>query len=306
MSDQAEKLRELVRRETKAPTLPTPREGSGGGGARVIAVTSGKGGVGKTSLAVNLAISMVHGGQKVILIDTDLGLANVDVMMGIAPRYNLADVVAGRRGIAEVLTPGPGGLEVVPGASGMAELANLSEEKRGVLLGHLRELEDRADAIVIDTAAGVSENVVAFAAAADNVLVLATPEPTSVTDAYATIKLISRHNGHGTLGLVGNMVADRAEAVKIVQRIGSVASHFLKLQVDSVGYILADPSVPAAVRLRKPFVLQFPNSRASECVKTISRKMLEAEHVSRPLGFFRRLGRVFSGKSDLGSLEAVG
>jgi len=305
MSDQAERLRQLVRKDTGTPVAETVQEERGPGGARVVAVTSGKGGVGKTSLAVNLAISMVREGQKVILIDTDLGLANVDVVMGISPRHNLADVVSGRRGVTEVLTPGPGGLEVVPGASGIAELANLSEAKRGVLLGQLGELEDRADTIVVDTAAGVSENVIAFAAAADRVLVIATPEPTSVTDAYATIKLISRHEGHGELGLVGNMVSDRAEATKIVQRISSVADHFLKLEVGSVGYILEDPSVPAAIRLRRPFLLQFPNSRASECVRTISRRIQEAEHRPKPLGFFRRLGRALSGKSNLGSLEAV-
>jgi flagellar biosynthesis protein FlhG len=305
VADQAEKLRELVRRETKASPSEPAEEAKTQRSARVIAVTSGKGGVGKTSLAVNLAISLAQEGQKVILIDTDLGLANVDVVMGITPRHNLADVVAGRKGIVDILAPGPAGLEVVPGASGIAELANLSEEKRSRLLGLLGKLESRADTIVVDTAAGVSENVIAFAAAADRVLVIATPEPTSVTDAYATIKLISRHDIHGGLGLVGNMVSDRAEAARIVERITSVASHFLKLQVDSVGYVLEDPSVPAAVRLRRPFLLQFPNSRASQCVRTIARRMQEVEHSPKPFGFFRRLGRALSGESNLGSLEAV-
>lgn len=304
MADQAEKLRELAAKTVRPAPADHVEVSEVSGAARVVAVTSGKGGVGKTSLAVNLAITLANDGMRAILIDTDLGLANVDVLMGMSPRFNLADVLAGRKEITDVLAAGPNGLEVVPGASGISELANLSHEKRSWLLAALGELESRADVIVIDTAAGVSENVISFAAAADEVLVIATPEPTSITDAYATIKLICQRGSYGELSLVANMVSGRAEATRIVKRISSVAEHFLKITVGSAGYVLNDPSVPAAIRLRQPLLVQFPNSRASKCIRTISHRMQHTDVTSRPTGFFHRLGKALSGKGRLGSLEA--
>ena len=275
MLDQAHRLRELAR---------APRRR-----ARVVAVTSGKGGVGKTNLAVNLAVAAAAAGRRVTLLDVDLGLANVDILMNLSPRYTLAHVLAGGRSLAEIVTAGPGGVRVVPGASGVPRLADLDQSGREDLLRELGELEEDTDLLILDTGAGISRNVVAFAAAADEVLVVTTPEPTSVLDAYSTIKVLSREEALGRVRLVVNQCATRAEAEMVSRRMTSSCRQFLGLPVDRMGYVISDYHVGEAVRRRSPLVLAYPDAPASRCIQTLAGLLAGASSRPRPAGFFRRV-----------------
>ena len=275
MLDQAQRLRELAR---------APRRR-----ARVVAVTSGKGGVGKTNLAVNLAVAAAVAGRRVTLLDVDLGLANVDILMNLSPRYTLAHVLAGGRSLAEIVTAGPGGVRVVPGASGVPRLADLDQSGREDLLRELGELEEGADLLILDTGAGISRNVVAFAAAADEVLVVTTPEPTSVLDAFSTIKVLSREEALGRVRLVVNQCATRTEAEAVSRRVSGACRQFLGLPVDRMGYVISDYHVGEAVRRRQPLVLAFPDAPSSRCIRTLAGLLAGAPPRPRPAGFFRRV-----------------
>ncbi|MHC4660955.1 MAG: MinD/ParA family protein [Planctomycetota bacterium] len=278
--DQAQKLRALA--ETGRPA------------AKVVAVTSGKGGVGKTNLASNLAIAAAQLGQKVILLDADLGLANVDIVLDLSPKSTLNDLIAGKYNVFDILVEGPGGIRVVPGANGIARLADLDVAKRTELLEYLQLLEFEADLIFIDTSAGISGNVIQFCAAADEAVIVATPEPTAITDAYAIIKTLSRTGGDVKLKFLVNQVVNRVEALRIADRVVSVSREFIKTKVDSFGYILSDPHVPVSVRRRRPFVLEFPYAPASLCVKTLATRLCVMPRrdgggfFAKLFGFFKR------------------
>lgn len=256
MYDQAEGLRLLARQMLRK--------------ARVIAITSGKGGVGKTNIAANLGISLAEMGRRVIVIDADLGLANVDVLLDITPRYNISHVVSGEKEMVDILVRGPGGMWLVPGASGIWKLANLAEREMEMLIAGCERLEREADFILLDTSAGISRTTMDFVCSADEVIVVTTPEPTSVTDAYAVIKILAQNERPPSLNLIVNMAANSIEAAKVADGIGSVVGRFLNVYVEKLGYVLSDPYVPASVRHRKAFVLEFPKSHASYCVKNLA------------------------------------
>ncbi len=269
--------------------------------ARTIAVTSGKGGVGKSNIALNMAIAAAKLGHRVTLVDADLGLANIDVLADLKTRYNIAHVISGRKNIVEIIADGPAGIKVIPGASGLASLADLPEDRRERLVAQLEYLESTADLVFVDTGAGINRNVIDFAAAADDALVLATPEPTSIMDAYATIKVLSRQADYGNVHILMNMVSGGSEAERIANQIIRVSKDFLGMCVEPAGYVVRDDAVEAAVRSRRPFMLAYPGSHASCCLRK-SLKMLDIKHNAKRLsenkGFFRRLfGRFISGKT---------
>jgi len=277
MIDQAENLRRMMTKNR----LP-----------KVVSITSGKGGVGKTMLAINLAICCRNFNKRVILFDVDLGLANVDVVLNLRPHYNLSDVLRGKKNIQDILIEAPGGISIVPGASGMAELANLDDVHRDKLVDDLRVLEHQADIIFIDTSAGISKNTINFALASDEVIVISTPEPTSITDAYATIKTISKRKTLNKIKLIINQTQSKREARRTAERIISVSRQFLNIDVQPMGYILRDENVSLAVRKRRPLVLEYPNANATTCIKNISRIYNNsATYYShgRPHSFFSRL-----------------
>jgi flagellar biosynthesis protein FlhG len=283
-------------RHPPAPALPLPAHGRG----RSIAICSGKGGVGKTCVAVNLGLALADQGHRVVVVDLDLGLANIDVVTDIRSRHNLYHVLVGRKSLREVVVPGPGGILIVPGASGISQLADLADARRRDLIARLAELEAIADYLLIDTAAGIGRNVIGFAQAADEVLVVTTPEPTAVTDAYATIKTICRAPEHGELNLLVNMAANRVEARQVSRRISLVARQFLSVYVEEVGHIVSDDHVREAVRLRQPLLVAFPKAPASACVHCLAQIL--AHEPSRPYkrsGFFARLVEGLTGRSDL-------
>ena len=285
VADQAEKLRRMVREMRPH--------------GHVLVVTSGKGGVGKTNVAANLAITLSRSHrQRVVLIDADLGLANVDLMLGLQPRWNLSHVFSGERRIEEVIAAGPDEVAFVPGASGLGRLADLADWQRRTLLEQLSKLENRADYLLVDTGAGIGRTVITLASAADECLVVTTPEPPSMTDAYATLKIISRQGQRPRLHLLVNMVGSRQEARRVYERIAAVARKFLGVEVLYAGYIFCDGHVSRAVRSRKPFVSAFPNSQAAWCMRQVAERIVrggEGADLSAPgRGFFKRVAGLFS------------
>ncbi len=266
--------------------------------ARAIAVTSGKGGVGKTNLAVNIAVTLGRLGWKVCLLDADLGLANADVLCGLSPRLTLEDVVSGRHRLVDALQLAPGGFRLIPGASGVVRMADLDGDRRQRLLDQLTMLEQVVDVIVIDTAAGIGANVLAFAAAANVVVVTTTPEPAAITDAYSMIKALLARAPSAAIELVVNMAADEAEGASVFGRVDKVCRAFLHRPLAFGGTIPADPGVTAAVRHRVPFVLFAPEGPATRALDRLARKLVGLDDAGadpgRRQGFFARLASLLT------------
>ena len=268
MADQAEKLREIMRsrgsREDNSPQK----------GSRIISVASGKGGVGKTNISINLALAYARLGKKVVVLDADLGLANVNVVLGVIPRYNLYHLIRRQKTMKEIIMDTSYGIQIVAGASGFAKIANLSEEERKGFIEELYELA-AADIIIIDTSAGVSNNVLTFVAASDDVIIVTTPEPTAITDAYGIVKIIATEIDNLDLGLklVVNRVNSVTEGRRVAERVINIASQFLNLKIDYLGFVYDDTLVHTAVIKQKPFMALDPKSRASICIDHIVRRL---------------------------------
>jgi flagellar biosynthesis protein FlhG len=268
MADQAEKLRELM------SAGPAREKKSTGGKAvrrtatRIIAVSSGKGGVGKTNIAINLALAYAQLGKRVVVMDADLGLANVNVVLGVIPRYNLYHLIRKQKTLSEIVVDTTYGIQIIAGASGFSKIANLSEEERKTFIGELAALAN-ADVIVIDCAAGVSSNVISFIAAADDAIIVTTPEPTAITDAYGIIKIIATEIENLDIGLklVVNRVHSVVEGRRVAERVITIAGQFLNLKVDYLGFVYDDPVVHTAVVRQKPFLVMDPRSKASACIR---------------------------------------
>ena len=292
--DQASQLRSLMRDQLGAAPQPLRMEVPPMRRASVIAITSGKGGVGKTNISVNLAITLAAAGKNVVLLDADLGLANADVICNIDLPANLSHVIARRKDLSDVLVKAPGGFSLIGGASGLARMADLSDADRQRIVAAMGELEQKADVILIDTGAGISPNVLAFTRAADHVLVITTPEPTAITDAYAVVKVISRDNVERRVSLLVNQARNPNEARIVHDRIAKVARQFLNIRLFDAGYIPEDEQVASAVRKRSPFVLSAPRCAASHAVSQLAVR-LEQGVAGATLGesFFQRMSRWF-------------
>lgn len=281
--DQAAGLRELVAsQQPPAPAVP------------VVAVTSGKGGVGKTNLAVNLAICLAARGSRVCLVDADLGLANADLLLDARCTYNLSHVISGLRSIDQVGTTTTGQVFFVPGVSGVDHLANLSDFERQHLVAQMRRLGTSRDVIILDCGAGISPNVVSFALAADICLLVTTPEPMAVTDAYALVKVLTQKEHRGMIQLVVNLAQSGSQAGEVFNRIASAGQRFLKHPIANGGYVLHDTHVELAVRQRCPFVLRYPRCAASACMTAIANRLTEGQTSwGRMHGLFRRVVGLF-------------
>lgn len=275
MSDQAAELRGLVRRVRGHDVSAHRKAGRKGqpDAARIVAVTSGKGGVGKTNFVVNLAVALADMGMRVTILDADLGLANVDVLLGLTVRHNLHHVINGTLSLSDIVLSGPRGIEVIPGASGLRDIADMRESARRRLIESLSDVVRDRDLLLIDTAAGVSANVLDFVLAAQEVILLTVPEPTAMTDAYAMIKLISRANPDAAVRVVVNLESSRQEAESVVEQLNLLSERFLSFSVEPLGYVPHDQSVMKAVRKRQPFVLAYPYSPASTAVVSIARDL---------------------------------
>lgn len=259
---------------------------------RVLAVTGGKGGVGKTNVAVNLSLALCEGGARVLLLDGDLGLANVDLLLGLSPQYTLQHVFDRRATLPEIIIEGPLGLRILPGGMGLPELANLSTLDIVRLLGLLRTLEREHDIMVIDTAAGIGQLVTRFALAADDIVLVAMPEPTSMVDAYGMMKALRQGNVQGGLHLIVNMVGRRGEDGHFYRSLSTVASNYLGLKLNWLGSLPRDDEIGQCVKLHKPFYLARPQSAASRELRRIAQIFLDTmgiDQARRGEGFFARL-----------------
>ena len=257
--------------EPGAPSGAGAREPAAG--SRVIAVASGKGGVGKTSVSVNLALALAQGGRRVVLFDADLGMANAEVVLGVRPVATLMEVVYGRRDITGVMTPAFG-LSLVSGGSGLAELANLNRLQRQRLLTEITGLSDHADVVIVDTGAGLSKTVLGFVAAAGEVIVVVTPEPTSLTDAYGLIKVLDRYRVHREVMVLANRVSGAREGQQVFRRLAAVAGRYLpNIELHPAGYVREDPQAGRAVRHQVPLVYFSPRSPAATDLATVARDL---------------------------------
>lgn len=289
--DQASRLRELVNRNAvKNATVPLEADNT-----RILAVASGKGGVGKSNLVVNLAVALAQQGKKVVVFDADLGMANVDILMGVVPRYNLYDVLYGKKELNDVIVKGPAGVEIVPGGSGIQELANLAPQRQEQLLNSLQHVAARADYLLIDTGAGISRVVVAFLGAAQEVIIVTTPEPTSLTDAYGLIKILAKYGDHTNIKTVINRITNKRDGEHTGEKLRMTALRFLNLELETLGYIREDRYLLKAVKEREPLLLKYPYSAASEDIQIIAGRLLQMK-IEKPMGvqkFFHRLQRLF-------------
>jgi len=303
MEDQAEKLREIMKRKkdnegASKDALPVKQNVKPADKARIITVTSGKGGVGKTNLSVNMALAFARIGKKVTVLDADLGLANVNVMLNMVPKYNLYHVMKKQKTIREILVETEYGISIVAGASGFSQIANMGEGDRKLFIAELETLSN-ADIIIIDTSAGVSSNVLDFIAAADDAVIITTPEPTAITDAYGIIKIIATEYDSLNMGLklVVNRARGAAEAKSVADRMINIAGQFLNLKVDYLGFIYDDTSVSHAVLKQKPFMVTDPKCKASICVQHIVERM-NRNKPDEVRGFGAMLRKIFGGREE--------
>ena len=294
--DQAEKLRNIVKSQEAAIKSK----------AKMITVTSGKGGVGKSSVSVNLAVQFRKMGYKVFIFDADFGLANVEVMFGAIPRYNLSDVIFHGKQIEEIIVDGPMDIKFVSGGSGISELSNITLENARFLASKLVKLEDMADIIIVDTGAGISEVVMEFVKSSREVILVTTPEPTSITDSYALLKALSKSPDYDskqtTVNVVSNKVDNQAEGKQVYNKLSVVSEKFLNVNLNFLGYIPSDSNLMKAVMQQKPVSMVYENSKASLAFKRIAEELVKEDSSGKgkeKMGIsqvFLNIFRVKSGK----------
>lgn len=276
--DQATKLRELA-----GDVLCEERRGHSSE-VQVIAVTSGKGGVGKTNVVANLALAMAQTGKRVMVLDADLGLSNLDVLLGLVPVHTLEHVLAGEKRLDEIILTGPAGVQILPASSGIQELTVLTSDQQQLLRDEFDRLAQDVDVLLIDTGAGISSNVLFFAVAAQEIMVVASPEPTSITDAYALMKVLSSRFSEKRFRLLVNMVRRREEGPEVYRKIGLVADRFLNISIDYVGAIPVDDYVPMAVRRQRAVLDLFPQAPASREFQRLANQVAQWRVAESPKG----------------------
>lgn len=260
--DQAQQLRNIVKQEGRR----RPR-------ARVITITSGKGGVGKTSISVNLAIQFARLGKRVVILDADFGLANIEVLLGIHPRYNLYDMMFEGKKLHEIVTVGPENVGFISGGSGIREMIHLPPEQLASLAMSLKDLDHVADVIIIDTGAGIDDTIMKFTAESDDALIVVTPEPTSITDSYALLKTLDKQL-EGQKGfkvqLLANRVSSEEEGKELYGKVNAVVKKFLEVELDYLGYLPQDENVSKAIIQQNPFSLSYPDTAARQAIYHIA------------------------------------
>lgn len=296
ITDQAARLREIF---DTIQDHQKSKQKSNSGRAQTIAITSGKGGVGKTNLALNIAIALQEMEKKVLLVDADLNLANLDILMGISPRRTLRDAALGLKSITEVIVQGPGGVHLLPAHSGASDIFGIENILKERLIQQLILLESQYDYIIVDTAAGIARYVIDFVAYADEVIVVISSEPTSIMDAYAVIKVAHKKNPQIRVRILVNQIKSVSEGKEAFEKVKIAADRFLKLSLVPIGFIFSDINVIKAVKNQQPFILAYPQSSASHCIYKITKQILEG--VSNIIfsgadqSFFQR---VFSGLKE--------
>ncbi len=287
MNDQAAKLRKIVADMREQRTEENNR-------TRIITVTSGKGGVGKTNFTANLAIYLQMSGFKVLVLDADFGLSNIDVILGIQAPYNFSHVLNNTRRLSEIITEGPKGIQVISGGSGVYELIHMDAAQLDHVLSDIPFIEPKADVILVDTGAGISDPIIKLICAGQEVILITTPEPTAVMDAYALLKTLTQHplDHPIRIRLLVNRAETIMEAQEVLNSFTKVAQNFLKLPLEPLGYILADAAVVRSVKKQIPFLLNEPKSAASKQLRDIAVKLMNQPMASNRenelIKFFRR------------------
>lgn len=312
--DQAENLRKMTRsgqygatqlleRNKQVHTMEESLENEfrkTSSNTRIISITSGKGGVGKTTVSVNLAISLANAGKKVLLFDGDLGLANVNVLLGIIPEHNIYEVIKGKKTVREIVISTSYGIDIIAGANGISQLANLSEEQREQFVKGLTELHGY-DVMIIDTGAGVGANVLGLIMPADDVLVVTTPEPTAITDAYGMIKSIVANRQEKSIKLIVNRVPSAIEAKRVADRLISISSQFLRTNVQNLGFIFEESLVQKSISSQRPHVVLYPGSKSAACLSHIAARLINApikDDTTGIVGFFQRFLNINSSSEE--------
>jgi len=293
IADQADTLRNLKTSSRPDKMTATP--------TWVISVTSGKGGVGKTAVVANLAVTMARKGKKVLILDADLGLANVDVVFGITPQYNLNHFFAGEQSLDKILVDGPAGIKILPAGSGVQKFTNLDTEQKMRLMNDLDSMHDDFDIVFIDTEAGISENVTYFNVAAQDILVVTTPEPTAITDAYALMKLLSSQYDEKRFHLIVNSVRNNDEALDVFRKLTVVSGRYLDISINFLGGIPFDRGMHESIRRQKVMVELYPESKTSAAFEALSDSLVTGRRHNAPKGsmqfFWKNLMSFNSGAS---------
>ena len=290
MNDQAEKLRIMARnlkKEIEKDMMKSITK------TRVIVVTSGKGGVGKTNISLNLSLVLSEMGKKVILMDADMGMANVDIILGIVPNYNIYHLISKKKSITDILVEGPNNIKIIPGASGIKELANLKEDELKYVINEIAKLDGEADILIVDTGAGIGSNVLGFMASADDVIIVAVPEPTSIADAYGAIKSASFIKPKSNFHLIINRVKNVNEGKSVAYRLQSVCQKFIGIELDYLGSVSEDNNVEKSVREQTALLVSQPNSKASNDIRQVARNLFKQDYVPANSigirGFFKKM-----------------
>lgn len=270
--DQAEGLRNIIKMNGQ-PQRPL---------ARVITVTSGKGGVGKSNTAINLAIQFRQMGQRVIILDADFGLANIEIMFGAVPRHNLCDLIYQGKNIKEIITWGPGDIGFISGGSGIAGLSNLSRDYLIYIIRNLAELDAIADIVIVDTGAGISDAVLEFLVASGEILLVTTPEPTSITDSYSLLKALNRHprfsREMSQIKVIANKVESDDEGRSLFTKLNAVVTRYLKLPIAYLGAVPQDQNLSRAVMQQTPVSLANPNAKSAKAYQKIAATLMYGEY----------------------------
>jgi flagellar biosynthesis protein FlhG len=285
MLDQAQKLRQMAQKEVVNGNRP-----------QIITVTSGKGGVGKSNVVVNLAITLQRLGKKVLIFDADIGMGNDDVLMGFLPKYNVFDVIFNNKSIEEVIINGPYGVKLLPGGSGISRVDELTEEQRELFLNKLSSLSD-LDYIIMDTGAGISRSVLGFIACCEELIILTTPEPTSLTDAYSLLKAVKHFKIKDKGKVIINRALDKKEADNTFGKFNNAVESFLKMKLEYIGYVSEDRKLVQSVRMQQPFVMAFPNCEAAQDIEKIANNIIGTIKEDNGIGIqglFKKIFNIFS------------
>ena len=296
MSDQASALRKLMENKSEAQAEDASIVQDNVNQAkrsRVITITSGKGGVGKTNIAVNLAIALQVTGKRVLLIDADIGMANVDVLLGSISKHNMLDLLEDGVELQDVLVEGPHGVNYISGSSGVEKALNFTYEERRILHKKLTNCDELADIILVDTGAGLGRHVVDFLIAADEVLLITTPEPTALSDAFAVIKMYNTHSEKKNIRLVVNRIFNEEERIEVTEKLNSTAKKMLNVPITCAGYIFEDRTVIECVKKQRPFIIENPSCLASKCIVQLVESIINGKEMTITKGWLSFLSEIF-------------
>lgn len=282
MIDQAEKLRQLVVEKDLLSLKP-----------RIITVTSGKGGVGKSNFVVNLGIALQKSGKKVLIFDADMGMGNDDVLMGFLPKYNVFDIIFNNKEIEEVIITGPYGIKLLPGGSGLTKIDEITNEEREAFLSKLTKLND-LDYILMDTGAGINKDVLGFVACSEELIILTTPEPTSLTDAYSLLKVVNHFKLKNKAKVIINRTMEDIEGQVTFNKLNNAVWSFLKMELEYLGNVAEDKKLSLAVRQQQPVLISYPNCEASKAIIRIAEKLMGTVQVQNSLGVQELFKKIFS------------